>query len=146
MMALARSVAPLLPVFVPVVVTLSACGADGAASSTLDLTPVGEEGRQVALTRGCASCHGLNGEGGVGPAFVGLLGRTVQLDDADPIVADEAYIVESIVDPNAKRVDGYSLPMPDVNLSDDEIASIVAYLTEVSTLTPGAGSTGTTAP
>ena len=131
MMALVRSVAPLFPVLVTVVVTLAACGADGGTATDLDLTPAGAAGRQVALTRGCASCHGQSGEGGVGPAFAGLFGRTVELDDAEPVVADEAYVIESIEEPNARRVDGYSLPMPQVDLSDDEIASILAYIREL---------------
>jgi cytochrome c oxidase subunit 2 len=133
MMALARSVAPLFPVLVTVAVTLAACGTDGGTATELDLTPAGEAGREVALSKGCASCHGQDGEGGVGPAFTGVFGSTVELDDADPVVADEAYIIESITDPRAKRVDGYSLPMPQVDLSDDEIASIVAYIRELGT-------------
>lgn len=131
MMALVRPVAAVFPAILTVVVTLAACGADGGTAADLDLSPAGAAGRQVAVTKGCASCHGQNGEGGVGPAFVGLLGRTVELDDDDPIVADEAYVIESITDPNAKRVDGYSLPMPQVDLSDDEIASIVEYISEL---------------
>ena len=131
MMAVVRFVAPLFPVIIAVVVTLAACGADGGTATVLDLSPAGEAGRQLAVTKGCGSCHGQNGEGGVGPTFIGLLGRTVELDDAEPVVADEAYIIESITDPSAKRVDGYSLPMPQVDLSDDEIASIVAYITEL---------------
>ena len=53
-----------------------------------------------------ASCHGANGEGGLAPAYVGLVGRTIELDGADPIVADEAYIIESIVDPSANASPG----------------------------------------
>ena len=49
----------------------------------------------------------------------------------EPVVADEAYVIESIEEPNATRVDGYSLPMPQVDLSDDEIASILAYIREL---------------
>lgn len=130
-MATLRSFAPLIPVVVTVL-GLAACGADGAPTADLGLSTAGKAGQDLAIEKGCGSCHGINGEGGVAPAFQGLIGRTVTLNDDSTIVADEAYIVESILEPNAKRVDGYSLPMPQVNLSDEELASIVTYITELS--------------
>lgn len=135
-MAVLRSLAPLVPL-APIVVALAglaACGSDGAAPADLGLSPAGAAGQQIALERGCGSCHGVNGEGGVAPAFQGLVGRTVELRDGETLVADEAYVIESIVDPNAKRVEGYSIPMPQVNLSDEELASIVAYIDELADL------------
>lgn len=119
---------------------LGACGSD--SGSELALSPAGDAGRQVALENGCAACHGTNGEGNVGPTFVGLFGSTVELDDGTTVVADEAYITESIKDPNAKRVEGFNLPMPETNLSDEEIASVIDYIRELAT--PAAG--GTEAP
>lgn len=130
-MATLRSLAPLVPVLVTVV-GLAACGADGAQPADLGLSAVGRAGQELALDKGCGSCHGVNGEGGVAPAFQGLLGRSVTFADDTTLVADEAYVIESIVEPNARRVDGYSLPMPQVNLSDDELASIVTYIAELS--------------
>lgn len=120
--------------------TLGACGSDGTPD--IELSPAGEAGRQLALDKGCASCHGTSGEGRVGPAFAGLYGRTVELQDGTTVVADDAYITESIKDPSAKRVKGYNLPMPQTNLSDDEIASIIDYIRELSQ----PATTGTTAP
>lgn len=125
-----RAAAPLIPILIALTGVLMACGSDGEV--TLDLTPAGEAGRQVAQGKGCAACHGGNGQGGVGPTFEGLFGKRVEFDDGTTIVADEAYIVESITDPAARRVDGYTLPMPETNLSDDEIASIVTYIRELS--------------
>ncbi len=123
---------------VAVATGLTACGGDGDAA--VRLSAAGEAGRQLALRSGCASCHGNNGEGRVAPAFVGLFGSTQEFDDGTTAVADEAYLIESIVDPNAKKVAGYNLPMPGNNLSDEEVASIVAYIREL------AEPTGTTAP
>lgn len=131
MMATVRSFAPLIPVVVAVL-GLAACGADGAEPADLGLSAAGRAGQDLAIEKGCGSCHGINGEGGVAPAFQGLIGRTVTLNDDTTLVADEAYVIESIIEPNAKRVDGYSLPMPQVNLSDEELASIVTYITELS--------------
>ena len=130
-MVIVRSFAPLVPVFVAVILGLAACGSDGAAPA-LDLTAAGAAGQALANDKGCGSCHGRNGEGtDVAPAFQGLLGRTVTLRDDEVVVADEAYIVESIREPAAKRVEGYGVPMPQVSLSDDEVASIIDYITEL---------------
>ena len=130
-MATLRSLVPLIPVLITVV-SLAACGADGAPTADLGLSPAGKAGQDLAIEKGCGSCHGINGEGAVAPAFQGLIGRTITLNDDSTVVADEAYVIESIREPNAKRVDGYSLPMPQVNLSDQELASIVTYITELS--------------
>jgi len=134
MMTSLRPVAPRVPALVAfvtlVVGGLTACGADG--DQTLDLSPAGEAGREVALAKGCAACHGVNGQGGVGPPFAGLFGSTVAFDDGSTAVADEAYIIESITDPNAKIVAEYSLPMPETNLTDAEIASVIDYIRELS--------------
>lgn len=108
---------------------LAACGGDG--ESAVQLSPAGAVGRDTALQKGCAACHGTEGEGRVGPPLQGLFGSTVSLDDGTTVVADEAYIVESILEPNAKKVDGYALPMPQTNLTDEELASIVDYIREL---------------
>lgn len=135
-----RSSARLLTACVTAVLVLSACGSDG--ESSIELTPAGDAGRALALEKGCAACHGPNGEGRVGPAFSGLFGSTVELEDGSTVVADEAYIVESIKEPNAKRVAGFNLPMPQTDLTDDEISSIITYIRELAA--PSAS--GTTGP
>lgn len=110
----------------------AACSGDGgSAPSDLGLSPAGEAGWQMAREKGCAACHGSAGEGGVGPAFVGLYGSQVDLQDGTTVVADDAYIERSIKDPNADKVEGYNLPMPQSNLSDAEIATILDYLREI---------------
>ena len=110
----------------------AACAGDGgSAPSELDLSPAGEAGWRMAREKGCATCHGSAGEGGVGPAFVGLFGSEVDLQDGSTVVADEAYLMRSIEDPNADKVAGYNLPMPQSNLSDAEIAAILDYLREI---------------
>ena len=96
-----------------------------------DLSLVGQEGWQVAASKGCMSCHGRDGVGGTGPGWTGLAGSTRQLDDGTQVIADRDYIVRSLVDPQAERVDGYNILMPTVPLTDDEIASIIDYLEEI---------------
>lgn len=110
--------------------TVAAVGSD--ATGTTDAAIAGDgdpaEGEQLAQDYGCRSCH-REGGGGIGPDWEGLYGSTVSLDDGSTVVADDAYLVESIVDPGAKKVEGYSIGMPvNDSLTEEQIASIVAYI------------------
>ena len=118
-----------------------ACGDDGGDGGDDGPSAEAEEGRQLAARSGCAGCHGTNGEGGVGPAWVGLLGSQVQLNDGTMVTADEAYLTSSIKDPSAQIVAGYAVAMPVNQLSDEDIAKIVAYIESLAE-----GPTGTPAP
>ncbi|MEA3210375.1 MAG: hypothetical protein QOE70_3432 [Chthoniobacter sp.] len=75
-------------------------------------------------TAACAACHTVGGKGGiVGPILDGIAVR-----------ADKAYILESLVDPNAKKAKGFEeleiSPMPPLGLilKEQEVADILAYL------------------
>jgi mono/diheme cytochrome c family protein len=77
----------------------------------------------------CASCHMVNGKGGdVGPILDGIAVR-----------ADKAYILESLMDPNAKLAKGFESltisPMPPLGvlLKEQELADILAYLQTLTT-------------
>ena len=109
---------------------VASCAGDGGAGPE-GLSPAGQAGWKLARDKGCAACHGTNGEGNVGPAFVGLYGSEVELQDGTTVVADDDYLIRSIKDPNADKVDGYNLPMPSNNLSEAEIASILDYLRDL---------------
>lgn len=131
--------APVLAsVVVAVVVALAsgACGSDdgsGAddltgASRSADGAVAVERGVAVAAAQGCTTCHGEEGQGGVGPAWQGLAGSTVELEDGSTVVADAAYLRRSIDAPGADRVGGYTAQMPDLGLSDDDVNALVAYI------------------
>jgi mono/diheme cytochrome c family protein len=123
-----RLIAPITAV----VLALSACGGDDGP----DLSAEAEAGRSVFRSNGCSSCHGANGQGGVGPSFEGLYGSEVELDDGSIVVADDAYLRESITDPSAKIVDGYGVRMPTNNLGDDDIDQIIAFIAELGDVSP----------
>ena len=107
---------------------LAACGSDSGS----DLSEAGERGRSISNSNGCAACHGPNGQGGAGPAWVGLAGSDVVLIDGSVVVADDEYLRRAIVDPGAEIVAGYSLEMPTNSLSDDEVADVIAYIHDLS--------------
>lgn len=103
----------------------------GAAEPDRDLSPQAAAGREVALDKGCAACHGSNGEGGVGPPWIGLAGSTVELEGGGTVVADAGYLRRSIVDPEAEVVAGWTVKMPVTELSDDEVNALIAYIQEL---------------
>jgi putative membrane-bound dehydrogenase-like protein len=77
----------------------------------------------------CASCHTVNGKGGdVGPILDGIAVRS-----------DKVYILESLMEPNAKFAKGYEnleiSPMPPLGvlLKEQELADILAYLATLTT-------------
>jgi cytochrome c oxidase subunit 2 len=113
----------------PLLVGAIACGADGGDVSNLSAEAA--EGRRIANSRGCAGCHGSDGAGGVGPPFVGLYGSEVELEDGSVATADDDYLFRAISDPGAELVAGYSARMPDNDLSDDDIRSIITYIREL---------------
>ncbi len=81
----------------------------------------------------CGNCHHFNG-GGPGPNLRGLFGRAVPLSNGATIVADEAYLRESILNPRAKIVYGFSDIMPtfDGQLTEEQVIALMAYIKAIS--------------
>jgi cytochrome c oxidase subunit 2 len=91
-------------------------------------TPEGR-GETLVTQNGCLGCHTVDGGAGTGPTWFNLYGEPVKLADGSTITADDAYIKESILEPQAKLVAGYeSVLMPTFSFSDEQIADIIAYL------------------
>ena len=90
------------------VVTMLALGACSSSSSSApaDLSAEAVAGREISISSGCASCHGSNGEGRVGPKWVGLADSQVTLSDGTIVTADDGYLYTAIHDPNATRRKG----------------------------------------
>lgn len=126
---------------VAAVLGLIGCGSS-TATDQITLSPAGEAGRKVAQQKGCASCHGSDGGGKVGPPFVGLYGSEVQLQDGTSVTANDEYIRTSILDPSFQKVEGFNLPMPKTTLSDAELDSLLEYIRELGA--PAATDTSTT--
>ena len=52
-------------------------------------------------------CHTPDGRAGVGPTWQRIYGSEETLADGTTVTVDDAYIRESILDPNAKIVKGF---------------------------------------
>ena len=70
----------------------------------------------------------IDGTKRVGPTFKGLFGREVTLVGGAKIVADEAYLRESILKPNAKVSQGFPPAMPPAMLKATDVDDVVAFL------------------
>jgi cytochrome c oxidase subunit 2 len=92
-------------------------------------------GQQMFESLGCASCHGANAEGGRGPALLGLYGNNAVLNNGQTVRADEGYIRESILNPQAKIVTGFGPIMPSFQgqLNEEQLLQLVAYVKSLST-------------
>src|SRR5215216_2047559 len=91
-------------------------------------TPEGR-GQALVAANGCAACHSINGAQGIGPTWFGLFGSEVLLTDGTTVIADEAYLAESIHEPQAKIVKGFETQlMPTYGFTDAQIDDIVAYI------------------
>ena len=86
-------------------------------------------GQLLVQQNGCTACHSLTGGTIVGPTWLGLFGSQVELSDGSAVTADDAFISESITNPQAKIVKGFeSVQMVQYTFTPDELAAIVAYI------------------
>ncbi|MBG0776627.1 MAG: cytochrome c oxidase subunit II [Desulfovibrionaceae bacterium] len=107
-------------------------------------------GRAVAEEQGCLSCHSTDGSVIAGPSFKGVFGaeRLVRANgEGEPrtVVADEAYLRESIRDPGKEVVDGFENMMPayDVeSLDDGALNDLVDYVESLAGGGQGGGKEG----
>jgi mono/diheme cytochrome c family protein len=94
------------------------------------------EGKRLYQAYGCIACHAIDGTSltKLGPTWKGLYGsQRAFAGGAVRTLADDAYIRQSILEPNAKIVEGYergevSMPSYAGVLSDSQIESIVLFI------------------
>jgi len=97
-------------------------GAEAGAS-------MASSGQELFRRHGCVTCH--SGQSGArGPNLAGLYGKKVTLTTGEVVTADEAYLHESILLPNAKTVAGYSTVMPTFKgqISEEGVAKLIAFI------------------
>jgi cytochrome c oxidase subunit 2 len=87
-----------------------------------------EQGRALATAKGCVACHTIDGSPRVGPTWKGLYGKTETMTDGSTALVDEAYLRSFIRDPQARQVKGFPPVMPRTELSDEELAALVAFI------------------
>jgi cytochrome c oxidase subunit 2 len=87
--------------------------------------------RGFALFRehGCSGCHDARSTVHA-PDLAGLAGRQVRLQDGRTVLADDAYMRDSILLPQKDLVAGFAPVMPGFQgqLSEEDILDLIAYL------------------
>lgn len=94
-------------------------------------TSLASTGEKLFEQFACNTCH-AEGSQGRGPTLDALYGEPVLLANGRTVRADENYLRESILDPQAKIVAGYEAPvnMPTFQgqLSEDQLLQLIEYI------------------
>jgi cytochrome c oxidase subunit 2 len=100
----------------------------GAASGTM-----AENGAKLFSDLSCNTCH-LDTSQGRGPVLKGLYGKQVLVQGQQPTTFDDAYIRESILNPNAKIVSGFQPLMPTFQglVTEEQLLQLIAYIKSLS--------------
>lgn len=101
--------------------------ANGEAGMAAPTTPA-TLGMNLAKAKACLACHSVDGSAGVGPTWKGLFGRVETFSDGSKAAVDEAFLQREIRDPAARVVQGFAPIMPKSELTDAEVAALVAYI------------------
>jgi cytochrome c oxidase subunit 2 len=112
----------------------------GKGGNAIATMPGGENGRmyqagRTAFTQhGCNACH-IRTSDNRAPRLDGIFGRPIRLINGKTVIADEQYIRESILQPNAKISAGYQTPslMPSYQgqLSEEDLAKLVTFIQSI---------------
>ncbi|HYK62320.1 MAG TPA: cytochrome c oxidase subunit II [Bryobacteraceae bacterium] len=87
-------------------------------------------GRVQYETKGCNSCHTLDGTKSKGPSWKGIWGKMETLNNGSKVLVDEAYVRESMMSPSAKVVNGFEPIMPSFQglLKENQIKGLIAFI------------------
>jgi cytochrome c oxidase subunit II len=100
-----------------------------------------QQGQKQFEQYGCVTCHVQDAQGRC-PSLRNVFGKPVSLEGGGTVVADEAYIRESILNPNAKIVSGYKqdiMPSFQGQVSEESLLQLIVYIKSLSAPAPGAG-------
>lgn len=91
-----------------------------------------EAGAALFEELGCVGCH-REGQT-LGPVLKGVYGHEVKLKGGQVVVADEDYLRESILDPQAKIVEGFLPVMPPFKgrVSEEQLHQLIEYIKSLS--------------
>jgi cytochrome c oxidase subunit II len=95
-----------------------------------------QNGERLFTDLACITCHKTDSTGR-GPSLLGVFGSKVVLTDGRTVVADENYLRESIMNSQAKVVQGYQGIMPAFQgmVTEENLMQLIAY---IRTLKPAA--------
>jgi mono/diheme cytochrome c family protein len=97
------------------------------------LTGEAAKGRRLFTLKRCQGCHSTNGNVAFAPTFKGLAGARVELTSGKTVTASDAYLLVSILAPDAQIVQGFkpgymTTVIKPGQLSGADARAIVAYI------------------
>lgn len=98
-----------------------------AAGGPVDESALIAKGKEIYGAKGCLACHSVNGNPGAGPTWKGLYGHQVTLTTGAKVLADDAYLTESMLKPAAKVVKGFAA-MPPMPVEAHEVKPLIAFI------------------
>ena len=107
-------------------------GAAGAAEGS----PT-SRGEKLFQNLGCHTCH-MQDRQGIGPMLGGIFGKPQKLQNGQTVTADESYLRESILNPQAKVVAGFQPVMPPYQgrVNEEQLLELIAYIKGLSQAGP----------
>ena len=98
-------------------------------------TSLMEQGRRLAGEYGCFKCHTVDGTRHIGPTWLDLYRKRELLTTGKTVLADEAYLTRSMMDPGVEIVAGYQNVMPTYQgrIPAPEVAAIVEFIKSLHT-------------
>jgi cytochrome c oxidase subunit 2 len=104
-------------------------------------------GAKLFQSLACHTCHQEETQGR-GPVLKGLFGKPVALAGGATVIANEDYLRESIVNPQAKIVQGFQPLMPTFQglISEEGLMQLIAYVKSLSPPPEGAPAPAAPAP
>jgi cytochrome c oxidase subunit 2 len=87
-------------------------------------------GKQLYTSKGCNTCHSVDGSKLTGPSFKGIFGKPQPLTTGASVTVDEEFIRESILNPQAKIAAEFSPVMPSYQglVKQTEMTALIAYI------------------
>ncbi len=101
-----------------------------------------DNGKRIFMLK-CAGCHNPTEVKKTGPGLANIWGKERDFGGGDKLTVDENYFTESIRNPNARIVSGFSKPsqmtvFSEADISNEEMAWLRAYIRSLSGLGPQA--------
>ncbi len=120
------------------VVVLEPAGYQAWLAEAAQTETPAEAGWRLFEQMSCTNCHRGGGVDSRGPPLQNLFGSPVPLADGRTVIADEAYLRESILQPASKVVAGYQPIMPPFaqQIGEEGLNDLVAYIKSLTSQPP----------
>jgi cytochrome c oxidase subunit 2 len=107
-------------------------------SGGAETTSMADQGEKLFGQLGCGNCHQPDQQAR-GPMLRGVFGSKVLLDDGKTVTADEGFIRESILHPNARVVSGFKrdvMPTFEGQVTEEQLLQLIVYIKSLSPQKP----------